>query len=65
MDGPRNYHIKWAKSDRETQILYDITHMWNLILLQKLYKWTYLKPETDIQVYKTNLWLQGEGLGEG
>ena len=27
MDGPRDYHTKWSKSDRERQILYDITHM--------------------------------------
>ena len=27
MDGPRDYH---TKSDRERQISYDITHMWNL-----------------------------------
>ena len=31
MGGPRGYHIKWSKSDRERQISYDITHMWNLI----------------------------------
>ena len=30
MDGPRNYHIKWSKSEKETQILYDTTYMWNL-----------------------------------
>ena len=30
MDGPRDYHTKWSKSDRETQISYDIIHMWNL-----------------------------------
>ena len=30
MDGPRGYHTKWSKSDRERQILYDITYMWNL-----------------------------------
>ena len=29
MDGPRAYHNKWSKSERE-QILYDITYMWNL-----------------------------------
>ena len=23
MDGPRDYHTKWSKSDREGQILYD------------------------------------------
>ena len=30
MDGPRDYHTKWSKSDRERQIPYDITYMWNL-----------------------------------
>ena len=30
MDGPRDYHTKWSKSDRERQILYDITCMWYL-----------------------------------
>ena len=30
MDGPRDYHTKWNKSERERQIPYDITYMWNL-----------------------------------
>ena len=30
MDGTRGYHTKWSQSDRERQILYDITCMWNL-----------------------------------
>ena len=30
MDGPRDYHTKWSKPDRERQISYDITYMWNL-----------------------------------
>ena len=29
MVGPRDYHTKWSKSNRESQIPYDIT-MWNL-----------------------------------
>ena len=40
MDGPNNDHTKWNKSDRERQIPYDITSMWNL---KKWYKWTYLQ----------------------
>ena len=28
--GPRDYHTKWSKSERERQILYDIPYMWNL-----------------------------------
>ena len=30
MDRPRDYHTKWGKPDRERQIPYDITYMWNL-----------------------------------
>ena len=30
MDGPRGYYAKWNKSDRERQIPYDLTYMWNL-----------------------------------
>ena len=30
MDGPRDYHTKWSKSEKEGQIPYDITYMWNL-----------------------------------
>ena len=29
MDGPRDYHTKWSKPDRERQ-MYDIAYMWNL-----------------------------------
>ena len=41
MDGPRDYHAKWSKSKRETQIPYDITYMWNL------------KYGIDESIYKT------------
>ena len=30
IDGHRDYHTKWSKSDKERQILYDITYMCNL-----------------------------------
>ena len=40
MDGPRGYHIKWSKSER--QISYDITYMWNL-----------KKNDTNELIYKT------------
>ena len=30
MDATRYYHTKWIKSERERQILYDITYMSNL-----------------------------------
>ena len=29
MDGPRDFHTKWSKSDRGRQIPCDITYMWN------------------------------------
>ena len=31
MDGPGEHNAKWNKSVRERQILYDLTHMWNLM----------------------------------
>ena len=30
MHGPRDYHTKRSKSERERQVPYDITYMWNL-----------------------------------
>ena len=33
MNGHRDYHTKWSKSDNESQISYDITYMWNLRLM--------------------------------
>ena len=33
IDGFRDYHTKWSKSDIERQI-YDSTHMWNLIFVK-------------------------------
>ena len=41
MDGPRDYHTKWSKSDREREISYDITYMCNL------------KYDTNELIYKT------------
>ena len=30
MDATRDYHTKWRKSERERQIPYDSTYMWDL-----------------------------------
>ena len=30
MDATRDYHTKWSKSERERQIQYDSTYMWDL-----------------------------------
>ena len=40
-DGPRYYHTKWTKSERERWISYDITYTWNL------------KYDTNELIYKT------------
>jgi len=41
MDATRDSHTKWPKSERERQILYDTTYMWNL------------KHGTNEPIYKT------------
>ena len=41
MDGPRDYHTKRSKSERERQMPYDITYMWNL------------KYDTNEHIYET------------
>ena len=43
MDGPRDYHNKLSKSDKDRQILYDIIYMWNL------------KYDTNELIYKTEI----------
>ena len=61
MDGPRDDHTMWGKSDRERQISYDITYMWN----PKRNDTNELIYKTDSQTLKTNLLLpKGKGGGE-
>ena len=43
--GPRDYHPKWSKSDRERQISYDIAYIWNL---KKWYKLNYLQNRNQL-----------------
>jgi len=43
MDATRNSHTKWSTSERERQIPYDITYIWNL------------KYGTDEPIYKNRL----------
>ena len=40
VDRPRDCHIEWNKSEKEKQILFNITFMWNL---EKWYRRTYLQ----------------------
>ena len=42
MDGPRGYHTKQSKSERERHIPHDITYTWNL------------KYDTNEHIYETN-----------
>ena len=62
MDGPRDYHTKWSKSDRERQISYAITYMWNLKkndTNELIYK-----RETDSQTHKqTYSYQRGKAAG--
>ena len=60
MDGPRDCHTKWSKSDKErhTSLLYGILKKNGINEL--IYK-----TEIESQMWKTNLWLpRGRG-GEG
>ena len=59
----RDFHPKWSKSERERQIPYDITYMWNLKYdtNEIIYE-----TETEFRIYRTNLCLpKGRELGEG
>ena len=42
MDEPRDYHIKWSKSDK------DKYHIIYIVESKKLYKWAYLLYKTEI-----------------
>ena len=63
MDGPRDYHTKWNKSERERQISYDITYMWNL---KRRYKWTYIQNGNRLTDIENKLTVtKGERAGGG
>ena len=49
VDEPRAYYTDWSKSEREKQISYINTYMWNL---EKWCRWTYLQSrnrDTDLE----------------
>ena len=55
----RGYHIKWGKSDREKQIKYDITYMWNL---KEWYESPYLQNRNRLTDVENKLMvIKGEG----
>lgn len=55
MNGPRNYHTNWNKSDRERQISYEIAHMWNL--MKNDTGQLVNKTESDSKISKPNVCL--------
>ena len=46
MDGPRESHTKWNKSEREWEISHDITYIWNLKIG---YKWQDRNRITEVE----------------
>ena len=63
MDGLRDYHPKWSKSERERQISYDIAYMWNL---KKWYKRTHLQNRNRLIDIENKLMVtKGESLEGG
>ena len=56
MDGPRDCHTEWSKSDRERQISYAIAYIWNI---KKGYKWTYLQNNNRVTDVKYKLMVTG------
>ena len=48
MDEPRAYYTEWSKSEKEKQILYSNTYIWNP---ERWYWWTYLQSSSgDIDI---------------
>ena len=63
MDGPRDYHTEWNKSDRERQLSYYITDLWNL---KKVYKWAYLQNRNRLTDIENKVMVtKGERVGRG
>ena len=64
LDGPRDYHTKWSKSDRERQISYDIAYMWNLKKMIQMNLFTKQK-QTHGHRKQTYGYQRGKVEGEG
>ena len=62
MDEPRDYHTKWSKSERERQIAFNITYMWNL---KKWCKWTYLQNRNRLRDIENKFTVTKGEEGEG
>ena len=62
MDVPREYHTKWKKPDRERQISYNITYMWNL---KKMTQINLHQNRNRLTDWENKCIPKGKGSGEG
>ena len=63
VDGPRDCHTEWSKSEREKQISHINAYMWNL---EKWYRWTSLQGRNrDTVVEKKHTDTKGGKWGGG
>ena len=49
MNGPKGYYANWNKSDKETEILYDLTYIANL---KNENKWTNIAKQKQTHIYR-------------
>ena len=63
MDGPRDSHIEWSKSDREREILYDIPYMQNIREMKQM-NWLTKQKQTR-QIRETSYSYSGKGKDDG
>ena len=61
MNGPRDYHTKWSKSDRKTNIIYHLQVESSKNDTKRLI----YKAEINSQILKSNLWLPKGIMGRG
>ena len=57
VDGPRDCHTEWSKSERERQVSYDTAYIWNL----KWCKWIYLQNRNRVIDVENNLMVSRGG----
>ena len=63
VDGSRDCHTEWSKSEREEQISYIKAYMWNL---EKWYRWTGLQGRNrDTDVENKHMDTKGGTQGQG
>ena len=63
VDGARDCHKEWSKSEREKQISYINVYMWNL---EKWYRWSYLQSRNrDTDVENKRMGTKGRSGGVG